>query len=76
MTWLPIESAPKDGTAIFVWPVFATYGHEGEGPLPYPARWDVKYGVWREAAGEQYETFEPTHWAPLDAIPNPPPTRD
>jgi len=70
--WLPIESAPKDGTQILS---FA----EWEGItvcswLDYSEVWETteKMGWAKnyDTVAMSYETFEPTHWMPLP--PNPP----
>ena len=75
MTWQPIETAPKDGTAILVWngPNIGFYTHKG----------DMGVAIWREQAlpgkdrmrwcaqdcCDGVTTYEPTHWMPL---PDPP----
>ena len=67
--WQPIETAPKDGTPILAWPCGDGWG----GKFPYVVQWvppnEHHDGLWREAAGEQYDDFDPTHWMPL---PEPP----
>lgn len=60
MDWQPIETAPKDGTPILGWP----------GTMNgYPYVVQYSHGLWREADGELYHLYEPTHWMPL---PEPP----
>jgi hypothetical protein len=59
--WLPIESAPKDGTLILAY---------------YEAWCAPAYGVIRFCAGSWIDAFDiewgtPTHWQPLP----PPPKR-
>ena len=74
MEWLPIETAPKDGTRILV-------GREGyprkSGKTPVNVvRWmRVKHGsqtstrkVWHLARGVQLP-YAPTHWMPLPSPP-------
>lgn len=71
--WQPIATAPKDGTHILAF----IPGGDGYPSLIYVLNWRrVPYNTaihgewhWVEAAGEEYEWFEPTHWMPL---PNPP----
>ena len=59
--WQPIETAPKDGTAVL--------GYDpSDGYLCiYVVRW--REGEWREAAGEEYGRWRPTHWMPLPSPP-------
>ena len=68
--WQPIETAPKDGTNILAWPCSDGWGDEY---FPYVVQWvdanEYHEGMWREAAGEKYDWFNPTHWMPL---PEPP----
>ncbi len=67
--WQPIETAPKDGTAILL------FG--GDPPamweLPEPRGYSIAHwskGRWIEATGELYSAHEsPTHWMPLPAAP-------
>lgn len=67
--WLPIESAPRDGTAFLAY---------CPGKSGYFARQDVQVlnwtgwggGAWETLSGGKYGLHEPTHWMPL---PTPPP---
>lgn len=80
--WRPIESAPRDGTAILA------YDPEGLGrdkPVWAVVRWyvhqshhyeDAGGGLYRRVAGENtwwdgapYTPFHATHWMPLSAPP-------
>lgn len=71
MDWQPIETAPKDGSAIVVWP--PTW----RGVLSV-ARWDSDYGkkskpYWRRV--DAYAVMDsrsnpPTHWASIPAGPD------
>jgi hypothetical protein len=65
--WQPIETAPKDGLAVLLWPYqpwAVLRGHAMEEVvLGYRTMDDKWYNP------EQRETFEPTHWMPL---PEPP----
>lgn len=58
--WLPIETAPKDGSNIILW---AKYGD-----LPLVGRYSKTYDEWLEAGGTGYK-FTPTHWQPLPQTP-------
>lgn len=68
--WMPIETAPKDGTPILAF-------SPDSDPSVYVIAWvnsgfDGKdYSGWREAGGEGYERFVPTHWQPLPEPPRP-----
>ena len=78
--WQPIETAPRDGTPILVW---ARWDWAAMGdPSDEPA-WRV--AVWGGASWHECEAFcsvtdnpywdlavEPTHWAPLPAVPTEP----
>lgn len=58
--WLPIESAPKDGSSLIAWaPGF------GMGALTL--FWSD--GYWREPAQHLGLKVEPTHWMPLPPPP-------
>ncbi len=65
--WQPIETAPKDGTAIIV---CGSYDREGrEQMLAAPARWrgDLK---WMRHKGFGFSSqCHPTHWMPLPPLP-------
>ena len=73
MEWQPIETAPKDGTAILV-----CYGehYEDNGFLPVCVRWRSYHPnalrqrgreAWRDSSGHKISVA--THWMPL---PKPP----
>lgn len=74
--WKPIDTAPKDGTAILIYPAYSMWLDHKKLPnyIPYVCRWkDDAFGAgWIEASGEEYHLFEPTHWMPLPAAPEPP----
>lgn len=65
MEWQPIETAPRDGTRIFVYCP----------KLNEPKETIVAYSMedtifpWREDDGALLQRDQPTHWMPL---PNPP----
>jgi hypothetical protein len=60
--WLPIETAPKDGTRVLVWC--------GQHKIPRVAMWsEIRknwiYGISRDNYSTQYLYAHPTHWADL-----------
>lgn len=64
-SWQPIETAPKDGTRIWV--------NRAGNPSQAGRRvWWGKVGVarhgWKVAASKEMR-YEPTHWQPLPAPP-------
>jgi len=69
--WQPIETAPKDGTAILAWPINGNgfYSKDEEDRISYVVRWYARNAVWLEASGEEYMQCYPTHWMPLPAPP-------
>ena len=69
--WLPIESAPKDGTWVLL------TGEGGDYHASYGECW-MSIGrfdpggyndKWRDQWDDYYGPYEPTHWQPL---PEPP----
>ena len=64
--WQPIETAPKDGSAILSWPTGSMFKDD---TFSYVVRWCGWRECWIEAAGEEYQGFEPTHWMPLPPPP-------
>lgn len=77
--WLPIETAPKDGTKILAWgylhddggPYFEDMrSFMGEMPQELLVRWSDDYGAWQDRmGGGSYAGL--THWQPLPEPPNP-----
>lgn len=74
MEWQPIETAPRDGTAIFVW---ATREGWRDNPRMVAARWYHSanswyvYGCGPTKHSEQWlDSCNPTHWMPLPPPPN------
>lgn len=78
--WMPIDSAPKDGTNVLLWqPTHDKIrslglGHKGSDPEggPYTGLWDG-YGWKYTCAGSEFERDSyfgdddrPTHWAELN----------
>lgn len=67
MKWLPIESAPKDGTPILCyWPEWANC--EPWGCAFGVAYWS--YGEWRDPDDELAISPTMSHWMPLPEPPN------
>jgi Protein of unknown function (DUF551) len=66
MKWQPIETAPKDGTAILAL-VDGLHENTGE-PFIAAVAW-YREGFWlvNEEGGD---TYQPTHWMPLPPPPN------
>jgi hypothetical protein len=69
--WLPIETAPKDGTYIDVW--------TRNGERVTDAKWEVKKNRWVHWGFSNFDNMcfvrldsFPTHWMPLPAVPEAP----
>lgn len=79
MKWQPIETAPRDGTAILVmsddWPGTKTgRAEECNGHNTYVAQWwgDEEDGRWvcyMDAVQDPDCPIKPTHWMPLPPPP-------
>lgn len=65
MEWQPIETAPKDGTAVLC---FWTRSVYVDGRAYAIAQ--CHSGTWVSVDDDEVEYWEPTHWMPLP----PPPT--
>jgi hypothetical protein len=66
--WQPIETAPKDATAVLLWPDIPVCIYRGNAPA------EIVLGYYLPVDREWYNperqhTFDPTHWMPL---PEPP----
>lgn len=65
--WLPIETAPKDGTWVWsFWPVTTLEDQQT------PARWvesSLKDGPYWQDSADHIDWCQPTHWRPLPAPP-------
>jgi hypothetical protein len=68
MTWQPIETAPRDGTRILVWPAW--------GATTQGSRAEIVLWTERPRGGFRWEMWsghkipcDPTHWMPLPASP-------
>ena len=69
--WRPIETAPKDGTAIVVWgqPQSTDDVHFSR-PSAFTAYWDDMGGTFCLSGADWRGPFiHPTHWRPLPAPP-------
>lgn len=54
--WRPIETAPRDGTAVLLW---------GNGPTCAVAQWDSEASIWSDGGWD----VDATHWRPLPSPP-------
>lgn len=80
MDWQPIETAPKDGTHILVfpallaYPLVATWERPARTPPMMRSRGEETghFGFWRVAMSPAKVPYEPTHWMPLPAPPSSP----
>jgi hypothetical protein len=80
MSWQPIKTAPKDGTAVLVhrniWPgTKSGFSEECNGYNTYVAQWwgDEEGGEWicyMDLPSEPRLPIEPTHWQPLPYPPD------
>lgn len=76
MRWRPIETAPKDGTHILVFPallgvpLIASW-EKPTPPLMMPRAPAVRHdGFWRAALTAKPTPYKPTHWLPLPPAPD------
>lgn len=61
--WMPIETAPKDGTRILISsPTDGVLSSHFDG-----GNWQGR--PWRPVRSAEYEASKPTHWMPLPAPP-------
>lgn len=64
--WKPIETAPKDGTAVLLWvPPVPDEDGKDYTPLDYlnciwASRWDAEWQAWDN--DEFWDEDKPTHW--------------
>lgn len=64
--WQPIETAPKDGTAIWVATI---YNGHGTGFMEPVRTYRHHYGEWTNIYTYNSIDWKPTHWMPLPAAP-------
>ena len=73
--WLPIETAPKDGTEILIWDYevykakYTQVGANGE------MGWATQH-FWADEEGRGFTSFSPTDWQPLLPPPTQPTEKD
>lgn len=79
--WLPIETAPKDGTIYLCWVDAIRYGESDDGSLYQADVSEVDFGQWRdfETGGAHFNMMgdigdgqKITHWRPLPEPPTQP----
>ncbi|MCH6203889.1 hypothetical protein L3V16_08535 [Brucella ciceri] len=72
--WLPIESAPKDGTVILVYRedagVFTAHYVEEDAHLSSPMNPPEGDFYWFSTSGDDLTNDMPTHWRPLPSAPS------
>ena len=66
--WQPIETAPKDGTPVLLWPFAPQDFWAGYAPQEVCLGFNALDEGWFNP--EQRCAFEPTHWMPLPAPPH------
>lgn len=64
--WLPIESAPKDGTEIDIW---VESSKLGSWQRHCNVMWEDDSGYWYDRGCYKFHDHEVTHWMPLPAPP-------
>ncbi len=74
MDWQPIETAPKDGTRILLWPVKVhrkeKLTYEEIAVIGYWYEWpNDAGGAWCGATRSKSIPLNLTHWMPLPAAP-------
>lgn len=66
MTWQPIETAPKDGRMVLLYPSRCWCDEDDRGEVAY---WDADFSEWVGIGPIAEDYTGPTHWMPL---PDPP----
>lgn len=65
--WSPIETAPRDGTAVLCWPFNYSSVFEGKAEPEIVIGFFSEDDWWCESTVAK--TFDPTHWRPLPTSP-------
>ena len=65
--WQPIETAPRDGTAVLCWPFNYSSVFEGKAEPEIVIGFFSEDDWWCESTVAK--TFDPTHWRPLPTSP-------
>lgn len=65
--WQPIETAPRDGTAVLCWPFNYSSLFEGKAEPEIVIGFFSEDDWWCESTVAK--TFDPTHWCPLPTPP-------
>ena len=65
--WQPIETAPRDGTAVLCWPFNYSSLFEGKAEPEIVIGFFSEDDWWCESTVAK--TFDPTHWRPLPTSP-------
>ena len=65
--WQPIETAPRDGTAVLCWPFNYSSLFEGKAEPEIVIGFFSENDWWCES--NVSKTFDPTHWRPLPTPP-------
>lgn len=68
-TWQPIETAPKDGRMVLLYPSRCWVEECDRGEVGY---WDADFGEWGGEGPRAEDYRGPTHWMPLPQPPDPP----
>lgn len=67
--WLPIETAPKDGTRILAYGLIALENEPGIGTVEWCDIYSVWHGSPNEASEDDPWPCKLTHWMPLPSAP-------
>lgn len=72
--WKPIDTAPKDGTAVLLWARLSTYPPEPDNYFRIVGFWHRAIARWKVAPEHlnAQEELIATHWAPLPQPPQRP----
>lgn len=67
--WQPIETAPMDGTVIWL---VTPIPSDGDRPAVFEGFWDESEGMWGDAHNAGFYLHDPVLWQPI-VVPPPPP---